>query len=508
MLIPLGFQTHEMRAEDTQAAAPKPIETIKDIMACKSISLSALSKDGHWFAYRLAPAEGDGEVIIRDLRSDKEYKFPAGEGRGGSILFNDSGKWAAFTAFPTAKEAKSLNKQKKRVYNSMALVDLSNGEKTDFEKVRSFAFSGENPAWLAIHKYAPESQAKEKDKWDGSDLILMKPGTDIQFNIGNVSLFAFNKDGSWLAWAIDASGQSGNGVQARSMASGVIHSLDSGKAVYKRLTWTEKGEALAVLKGREDEDFEDELYSLVGFTGFPSSNTVKTVYDPHKDKDFPDGLTISPNQNPQWTDSLDGIFFGIHEVKRKEKKEKKEPETKDKAEEEKTEEKAEKKTEKKAPPEKEVDKEDLPGLVIWHWKDKRLQAQQQVQANRDKNFSYLCLYRTKEKKFLRLADDSLRNVQPVPMHRYAMGYDNSKYELMGNLEGRRYQDIYVIDLKTGERTLALEKARWVFTPSPDGTHFFYYTDGHIFTYDMASDKAFNLPKMSPHPLSTLRMITM
>ena len=39
---------------------------------------------------------------------------------------------------------------------------------------------------------------------------------------------------------------------------------------------------------------------------------------------------------------------------------------------------------------------------------------------------------------------------------------------MGNLDGRRFQDIYVIDMATGERRLALKRARWYNGPSPDG----------------------------------------
>ena len=51
---------------------------------------------------------------------------------------------------------------------------------------------------------------------------------------------------------------------------------------------------------------------------------------------------------------------------------------------------------------------DKADLVIWHYKDTRLQPMQQVQENADKNFSFLCVYRPDEKKFLRLADDDVR----------------------------------------------------------------------------------------------------
>ena len=109
---------------------------------------------------------------------------------------------------------------------------------------------------------------------------------------------------------------------------------------------------------------------------------------------------------------------------------------------------------------------------------------QQKQESRDKNFSYLCIFRVKEKKFIRLADEQVRQVTAAPKHQFAIGFDNQDYELLGNLKGRRYQDIYVFDLKTGERKLALKKNRWYNGPSPDGTHFLFYEKGHYHTCDM------------------------
>ena len=496
---------HSILSQEKSPKEPRPLEDIQDILAWKSLRSATVSDDGQWFAYRLSPQEGNGEVVIRKTKEEKEFKYPAGEVVGFSqdIEFSKDSKWVAFTVYPEREEAKKLKKQKKKAYNGVTLIHLASGKKTEFEKISKFAFSGEASSWLALHRYPPEAKGqssgneKEKDLWRGSDLILNDLTTGNKLNIGNVAEFAFDKKGNRLAWIVDAQEKSGNGVQMRNMNTGVILPLDSDKAVYKRLTWTEEGDGLAVLAGKDDEGYDDKLYRLLGFHQFGTKDPLKVIYDPKEDKDFPEGMTISPNRNPLWTEDMSGILFGIHEVKKKEEKEKKE---KDKEKGKKVEE-AEK-TEKVTPEEKptkeeDIDKEDLPELVIWHWKDKRLQSMQQVQESRDKNFSYLCLFLAKDKKFLRLADDNVRQVAVAPKHRWAIGLDNQKYELMGNLEGRRYQDIYVYDMKTGEKKLALEKCRWYFGPSPDGTHFLYYQDGHYHTYEMANDRKFNITKDVP-----------
>jgi len=477
-------------------AAPRPIGLF-DILSWKAIRGAVLSPDGQWFACLISPQEGDSEVVVRQTKGQKEHRFPAGEVRFGSLAFSDDSNFFAFMIYPTAKEAKALRRERKPVESAAkaALLNLASGDKLEFDKIRSFAFSRENPGWLALLKNAPEGQAREKEKWSGSDLILRELATGKELVFGNVAEFSFDKKGRWLAMIIDAYGMGGNGVAVRNMTTGVVSSLDNDKANYKSLTWTEKGEGLACLKGKEEKGYEDKFYSVAGFTGFvpapaakaavPSAAGIeKIVYDPKGDKSFPQGMTVSPNRPPQWTDDLDALLFGICEPKKKDEGAKA-PGAGDQP------------ALPAAAPAAAGSDEDVPDLVLWHWKDPRLQSQQQVQANTDKNFSYLAEYRTKDKKFIRLADDEVRQVVPAPKHRFAVGVDNKAYELDGNLDGRRNQDVYVIDLKTGARKPALKACRYFYGPSTDGTHFLYYEDGHYFTYDMAAGKSTNVTKDVP-----------
>jgi dipeptidyl aminopeptidase/acylaminoacyl peptidase len=473
---------------------PRPIE-VADIMNWKRIASSVVSNDGQWFAYRLAPTEGDSEVIVRRTSDNKELKFSAGEIQGfgaGSLAFSDDSKWLAFTTYPNAKDAKRAKKERKTLYNKVVLLNLATEKKTEFDKVKRFAFSGEQATWLALHRNGNDAPtppvpggAPVGDRASGTDLILYELANGNQLNIGNVAEFSFDKKGLWLAFVIDAQEKIGNGVQLRNMTNGALVPLESDKANYKSLNWNDKGDAFAVLKGVEDKKFEDKLYSVVGFANL--SAPQKTVYDPKDDKSFPTGMTISANRSPEWTEDLSGILFGIAEVKRKEGA--------DKAEDD------------KAKPEdpraaamaamKKAEEEDKPDMVIWHYKDKRLQSQQQVQEGSDKTFNYLATYRVAEKRFIRLADENVRQLSVAPKNNWAIGLDNSEYELMGNLEGKSYQDLYAIDLKTGARKQAVKKARNFFGASPDGTHFLYYNDGNFFTYDMAAGQSYNITQGVP-----------
>lgn len=489
-----------LSAAALSAAVPdKRALDIQAIDEWKTIQSSDLTQDGRWLAYYLAPNDGDSEVVLRAVNDTTEYRYKAGNGRG-RLGFSEDGQWLAFLRNPSKAEAEKAKKAKKPVQSSLVLVKVADGKETEFEKVRSFAFSGENGQWIAMAKYGDE---KGKDAPKGADLLLRELATESQYVFGHVSEFAFNKSGDWLAMALDAEDQAGNGVWLRDMKTGRLTVLNSDKAFYEGLSWTEEGDGLALLKGKKNDDYENKLYTVLGYTEFKGSGPTEVCFDPAEVKDFPVDFTVSPNRNPQWTDDLSGLSFGIHDAELTDKAKEKRKEEAQKTEESKPEgedDKAPKKDEDKKSKGKakaEEGEDDLPDMVIWHWKDPRLQSEQWVQEKRDKDYSFLCFYRLKTKQFFRLADEALRQVTLAPKQRYAVGMDDTPYLPMGNLDGRRYDDYYVIDLATGVRTRVLEKIRWFFGPSPDGTHLFYYASGHFHTLDMRTGKDYNITEDAP-----------
>jgi len=489
------------KASATQAQTsptPRPLD-LQAALAWRYVAGTAVANNGSWLMTRQSPNEGDGEVVLRALKGDKEHRFPAGEApapsygdRARDLAISEDSKWAAFLAYPEAKEAKKLRKDKKEPRSKAVIVDLATGEKAEFESVRSFAFAGERAGWIALQKYGLEGQDKEKNKATGADLVLRELASGKELNIGNVAEYAFNKSGRWLAWIIDAREQAGNGLQLRDMASGVVTPLDSDKATYKSMRWTEEGDGLAALKGKEDKGYEDMLYGVVGFTGFGKGAGLKsTAYDPGEDKAFPVGMTISPDRAPRWTEDLTALLFGIREPKKKEG-----DATNEGKKEDKKDEAAPKEPAAAAKPD-DIPDEDIPDLILWHWKDSRLQSQQQVEEKRDAAFSYLSLFRAADRRFVRLADDSLREVEVGPKDRTAIGFDRVPYELEGNLDGRHFQDVYIVDLATGSRRLAVKGCRWYFGPSPDGTRLLYFDQGHFHTLDMSTGTSRNITEGLP-----------
>jgi len=190
--------------------------------------------------------------------------------------------------YPKAAEQKRLRQQRRPVVSKALVVNLATGDKREFDRVRRVAFGGDTPQWLAMQAFGPDAPAGGGGaggaggpapgapgmggnplgggggRVEGTDMLLYELGTSALFNVGNVADFAFDNKGRWLAYAIDAREQAGNGVQLRELATGVVKSIDAGKALYRRLAWSDTLNALAFVKGTADSAATDTAWTAVG----------------------------------------------------------------------------------------------------------------------------------------------------------------------------------------------------------------------------------------------------
>jgi dipeptidyl aminopeptidase/acylaminoacyl peptidase len=496
------------------AASPRAVE-LTDIIAWKTIGGVTLSNDGQWLAYRLSPGEGDAQLIVRRTRGTQETRFEVGEvpgAEGGgptAVTFSDDSKWIAFNTNPSRAEAQRLRRQRRPVQAGVTVVNLESGEKREYARVRRFEFSGDTAAWIALHRQAAPAAgaagggaaaggrggasaagAPANEPARGTDLILRQLANGQEINVGNVSAFEFTRDGTRLAMIIDAQDKVGNGVLLRDLSTGATSLLDGGAAIYERLTLTEEGDALAVLKGTEDRTLRDKVYSVVGVTGLASASPAKTIYTPSADSSFPEGLTISGNREARWTEDREALLFGIHIPRKRDGADASNGAT--------TTDTADTTiADRPAGSGDSQDAEERVDLVLWHWSDTRLPTQQEVQEGRDRTFSYLAEYRVSSKTFIRLSDEEVRTVSTSPKDRFAIGFDDREFELTNSLDGRRFQDVYVIKLQDGTRTRVARRQRYYSGPSPDGRSFLFYENGHYFVHVMETGQTRNITQGVP-----------
>src|SRR5262245_7454117 len=78
------------------AADKKPI-THDVYDSWRSIDGTQLSRDGTWLVYALVPQDGDGEIVVRNVKTGVEHRHPRGK---APIAITSDGAFVVFTIAP------------------------------------------------------------------------------------------------------------------------------------------------------------------------------------------------------------------------------------------------------------------------------------------------------------------------------------------------------------------------------------------------------------------------
>jgi dipeptidyl aminopeptidase/acylaminoacyl peptidase len=466
-------------ASSLAAQDSKPLQ-LEDYGPWSRITSVAISPDGSWMTYAYAPNEGDTRFFIRNL-DDMELPPADSAVSGTGPVFSEDGRWLAYITTPPEEEADRLREEREPVPRTLHLRNLASGETTELDNVASFQFS-ENSRWLATGKTRPggggggtagsgrpggpggggtAGGGSDDEASRGADLILRELASGVVTNIGNVGEFAFNEEGTHLAYVVDAEDRIGNGLYLKQLESGRVFPLSTGQAIYARLTWNEQGDRMAALRGSKPDSLgrrENVLLAFVGVKDVGTSSSLEPLeYDPSSDSSFPEGFVASELQALTWSEDGNRIFFGIKEQ--------------------------EEVVEESDEPEADVD--------VWHWKDERIQSVQMVQAAGDRRSTDQAVLNLDGMRFVRLADDDMRQVQISDDGRWGIGYDDSAYRMdRDNPSNRR--DAYLVDPTSGERTLIAEALVNPMGISPDSRWFLFWQDRKVQAFHLESSRIVDL----------------
>ncbi|MCJ7580925.1 MAG: hypothetical protein MUP98_10375, partial [Candidatus Aminicenantes bacterium] len=211
--------------------------TIDDYERWRTINSVSISDNGEWITFAYNFPDKDDTLYIKSTLTDKVFEIPS----GSSPALSDDSKWAVYFINLPDKEQKKLEKDKKPIPRKAELLNIESGDKLTWENAASFSFS-KGSGFLAVKK----TKADPKSELKGSDLILRNLAQGNHELIGHVNEFSFNKPGSMFAYTIDASDKNGNGLYLIDLNSSVRKPLDNGDLDYSRMSWNEKGNALAV----------------------------------------------------------------------------------------------------------------------------------------------------------------------------------------------------------------------------------------------------------------------
>jgi len=135
--------------------------------------------------------------------------------------------------------------------------------------------------------------------------------------------------------------------------------------------------------------------------------------------------------------------------------------------------------------------EKVSDVEIWHTNDVRMLPQQEKQESQDLRSTLLTAWRVADNKVIPIGTDVNEPATALEGGRYATELDRKPYG-WGWKFGRNDQDVYVVDLGTGERKRILEKVRHYFGADPSGTKLAWSDGKDFWVVDIPSGKRTNL----------------
>jgi len=487
--------------------------THDDYDSWKSIARSGISPDGIWIFYLETPQDGEADLVVMNLKTNKEYRHTigySGEGtdseREANSQFSYDATHVVFLISPSQEEVKKAKKKirekkgeeekekkkdEKKPKKKLAIMALSDGNVTTVERVKSFKQPKEAGGWVAYLKEATpkpekeeedkakkeekeaeekkeekkaeeekEKKKKEKEKKYGTQLVLRSLQDKSEAIFDSVMTYRFTKNGKYLLYTVSSKEKpETDGIYCCQPGKGPSVPLLAGKGNYTKWAMDKEETRLAFLTDRDDYDADEPTFNLYGWKAGESEAFLWVSHS--STHGFPEGMAVSDKSDISFSENGRVVMFGIKEIPEPKKEE-------DEGEEE-----------KKAK------------FDLWHWNDPYPQPQQKKMAKRVRDNTWESVYFLESKTFVKLADEDIPDIELSRDGKVAFGETILPYTKMVSYDGS-YYDIYVIDPKTGDRILVEKQLFRGARLSPNGKHIYWFEDKDWHIYDIATKTTKNI----------------
>ena len=503
-----------VKASVAAAATPakRPLSH-RDYDAWRSIATPTLSRDGRYLAYAYMPQDADGDLVVRDLKTGKEQRYSVGTlpppplpdpdanpdvpppVRNVRITFTADSRHVVSTTYPLKGDTEKAKKERKRPgempKGGLVIVDLSTFEGRSVSSVKSVQVPSKNGSWIAYSKESTTpaeppaarggggaggpgglSDAPRRDY--GTDLIVRDLVSGEERTFPSVLEYAVARDGAALLFAVSSRTESENGVfavKAGARQEAPI-ALASGAGRYLKLTWDRDQKRAAFVSDRDDVAAASKAPHFKAYLWDRGSSAATAVVD-----DKTPGLIggLVPSNNGQLAFSRDGSRLYVPMA----------PPSTPRAD------GADTLTDEKVV------------VDIWSYKDDLVQPMQRIRAAQERNRTYRGVYEIASRRFVQVADPTMRTVSLSDDGSRSVGFDDAPYRRMVDYDGT-YSDVYLID-EGGRRKLVSKQWRGGgggfggggFQWAPGGASAVFFADGHWHALDVASGSIRNLTANVP-----------
>jgi dipeptidyl aminopeptidase/acylaminoacyl peptidase len=490
---------------ESNAQAKRPLAH-RDYDGWRSISATTLSRDGKFLAYGLFPQEGDGEVVVRNLTTNQEWRQKAGERpqppppdpsaaedappvqRSVSIAFTADGLSVVFTTFPSRADVDQAKKDKKRAEEmpkgGMVIMSLTSGSAVTIPGVKSFQVPERGTGYFAYLKEstaapeAPRAEGSSNDANDGNDgndeqdqrrggaapaagaggrgrttygtdLVLRKTTDGGERTFKDVTEYSLIRSAETLVFTVSSHKPESNGVflvTPQDPPTTEPMTLLEGKGKYSKLTWDAKQAKLAFLSDQADAAARQPKQQIYFWDCKCGAASVLVT---NSTPGIRPGYQLSDRGQLRFSRDSSRLYLAVAVPRDDAGGEGDAPATPVAA----------------AP----GANDDKVSADLWHYKDEHIQPMQKVRATQDRNRTYVAALQLSDKKLAQLSTPEVSTVLLNDPGTWAFGTDDRAYRAQAEYNPG-YSDLLLVDGATGASKLLAKSHRGNPQWTPDGRY--------------------------------------
>lgn len=430
----------------------------------KKIEQQRISNDGKWVSYITLPnTEGDPILHLWNASTASTQTFS----RGTDGRFTEDNAFLIFKIKQPLDSMKSKRRKKVKEEDlpkdSLAIYNLITGDLKKIAQVKSFSIPQKWSGFVAYQLEAdkpereerngknapkdstptPKPKMKKEDKDNGSKVILHNLTTGKQDTFGYAIEYIFAKKGKrFLITDTGKDSLNPAGVHIVDCDKNITKTLFRKKGKYKQISLDENGSQAAFIADLDTTKERVRPYDMLFWQ--EKMDSAKIIARSNTDIGSIKKGLVSEFAKPQFSEDGSKLYFGIAN----------QPVLNDTT----------------------LLPEEIVNVEVWSHTDTKLHTQQKVQLDNEKKRSYDVVYHTLSQQIVPLADMSMPEMT-YPESRngdVAIGYTDEPYARASTWEGFAGRDYYLVDLKTGNRTLFAKKVRGMARLSPFGKYAYWY----------------------------------
>ena len=184
----------------TGLLAKKPLDH-DTFNSWEAVRTGALTDNGAWASYTVNPQEGDGRLVLRNVKKGTDIVLP----RGYRPQFSADAKWAVALIKPLYEQTRKAKIDKKKdldlPQDTLAIVNLTTGKVELIPNVLSYRLGREGGDWLAYTTCDTTyvSPKAVKDKKAGKPMILRNLASGVTKVVPWVKEYSISRLGNRLA---------------------------------------------------------------------------------------------------------------------------------------------------------------------------------------------------------------------------------------------------------------------------------------------------------------------